>query len=790
MGASADKNLSKRSIAEQIIHNINSLNPAGRFLIEDPNANNGAVQKTGGVESNVNPNLFRKVWTVVDDEKAIEKVMHRLRERKKGDANATEEAETPPTNDNALKNDIDNGGDMGQQKLPPIDIGMHHNDEAREQTISPIDLKMLKNIEEQPFDDDFLSYFDIALDDNTAQRQAEESTNNYQQTTSLLQWVERSDMQSPKFIKMALQIALKLTECISEDEQGGHDNNMIPLDSINSDNVQLIIRSNGKEGGQSISVLMNSFGESSAVGALLDRLYALGVILYEIFSGEKLKGDDTSEIALAAETEAGNSKPRKRLSLTTLPTYMATLEGKGLPWSILLLLQSLLECRGHGEEIGDNAYTSFSDLKHDLFIMLADPSRFVDNIQVTSRLAFPTLEICDKLYGRENEIAKLDELYQQYIKTKAFKGVMISGMAGVGKSRLALHTQQQSIRCNGFFAMSKFESKQMSTTPLATIGSVFNTLCELLANGSTAIQLESIEKDLDSGLGRQAGLLAGVVPNLAMLLPSSANAYASSKVVNVAASMSYLFVKLLWVISIHSSRPITVLIDDIQFADPNSLILIGNLLQSATKGPSVFFVFCHRVDKDSQNEGFIGWQKSISNLSIECMRLDNLRVESVNSLVSETLHITPRITRSLSNILHHKSRGNALFLKQLIGSMYWKGYIFFEMTQPRWNWDLGKIAQYPISSSVLSLLMKTMKELRQLHSDLQLGLGVASCFGSSVKTDVLDMLSHGLGVDLAIILEKALEKGFMIKVDDEFHFVHDKIQQAGKWQQRCHSMIT
>ena len=122
--------------------------------------------------------------------------------------------------------------------------------------------------------------------------------------------------------------------------------------------------------------------------------------------------------------------------------------------------------------------------------------------------------------------------------------------------------------------------------------------------------------------------------------------------------------------------------------------------------------------------------------------------------------------------------------------MYWKGYIFFEMTQPRWNWDLGKIAQYPISSSVLSLLMKTMKELGQLHSDLQLGLGVASCFGSSVKTDVLDMLSHGLGVDLAIILEKALEKGFMIKVDDEFHFVHDKIQQAGKWQQRCHSMIT
>ena len=46
---------------------------------------------------------------------------------------------------------------------------------------------------------------------------------------------------------------------------------------------------------------------------------------------------------------------------------------------------------------GDNAYSSFIDLKKDLSLMLADSTRFLEDIQVSHGL--PLLEICDKLYG-------------------------------------------------------------------------------------------------------------------------------------------------------------------------------------------------------------------------------------------------------------------------------------------------------------------------------------------------------------------------------------------------------
>ena len=150
----------------------------------------------------------------------------------------------------------------------------------------------------------------------------------------------------------------------------------------------------------------------------------------------------------------------------------------------------------------------------------------------------------------------------------------------------------------------------------------------------------------------------------------------------------------------------------------------------------------------------------------------------MNDLVSETLHITPRITRPLSDVLYQKSRGNPLFLRQLVVSMNGQGLIYVNLNQRRWAWDLNKIEQEPISSSVLALLMK---EMQQLDTSFQLGLGVASCFGSHVGKNVLIILSQGLEVDLVDIIEQVSQKGFMYREDNSvmFRFAHDKIQQAG-----------
>jgi predicted ATPase len=221
--------------------------------------------------------------------------------------------------------------------------------------------------------------------------------------------------------------------------------------------------------------------------------------------------------------------------------------------------------------------------------------------------------------------------------------------------------------------------------------------------------------------------------------------------------------------------------DDIQFADSSSLLLISDLLFSAARSDlSVFFAFCHRDnDPDLDSGVFNIWLSSISMYSLERIKLDNMTVEGVNSLVSDTLHLSPRITRPLSTVLHHKTTGNPLFVRQLLVSLTGQGYICVDLSHPRWVWDLKKITDQEISESVLGLLINEMK---RLPTDLQLGLKVASCLGSCVQKNVLDILSGDVGLDLPCILQQVSKKGFMNIEDDGamFSFVHDKIQQAGE----------
>jgi predicted ATPase len=128
-------------------------------------------------------------------------------------------------------------------------------------------------------------------------------------------------------------------------------------------------------------------------------------------------------------------------------------------------------------------------------------------------------------------------------------------------------------------------------------------------------------------------------------------------------------------------------------------------------------------------------------------------------------------------VLHHKTRGNPLFLRQLLDSLTEQGYIFVDLKQRRWSWDLDKITELEISESVLALLMS---DIKRLPSDLQFGLQVAACIGSCVTESMLSYLMIGIGLNLKETLQQASQKGFMIDLAGAtmFRFAHDKIQQA------------
>ena len=98
---------------------------------------------------------------------------------------------------------------------------------------------------------------------------------------------------------------------------------------------------------------------------------------------------------------------------------------------------------------------------------------------------------------------------------------------------------------------------------------------------------------------------------------------------------------------------------DLQFGDSASLLLILALISENATRSSVFFTFSYRDDEASKSEHFDVWLKSMSVISRDwtVLELKDLRPDIVNRLLSEALHLSPRITRPLASVLHHKTRG-------------------------------------------------------------------------------------------------------------------------------------
>ncbi|KAL7526176.1 hypothetical protein ACHAWF_001660, partial [Thalassiosira exigua] len=522
----------------------------------------------------------------------------------------------------------------------------------------------------------------------------------------------------------------------------------------------------------------------------MPRLFALGTIFYEVLSRRPFPGGDESNrfgplasasmggLSLTNESDkAHGGPPSKRPHQSKCGDVcresVAQLEMLGIPRCLCALIGNLLDC-SNGEFCGDDAYRSLGDVCTDLELMRDDPTCFLHDLPFGANLSF---EIRPKFYGRDEDVLKIENAYHRHVVGNC-GGTLVSGGAGVGKSSLVSYvTRKLAAETNRYFLEAKFDQLK-AINPLNTIGGMFNALCDLFAKDATPSQLIAVATSLESALGSQVALLSGVIPNLAKLT-SCSSIGTSMDCVDIAASMQFSFGKLLEVLSHH--KGITFFLDDLQWADPASLMLIARIISDTKGSGNVFFACCYRDDDMRDGDPFTSWLTTINIMSsppksLEMLHLQNISQRGVNELVSETLRLFPRMTRSLAAVLHHKTRGNPLFLRQLLELLNDQGYISFSVSSLRWTWDMEKIMDLELSDDVLAMMMK---EMGRLPAELQLGLKVASCLGSSSKFSIFDILSQDLGVNLKDLLDQLAQKGFMVEVDETcIRFSHDKIQQA------------
>lgn len=244
-----------------------------------------------------------------------------------------------------------------------------------------------------------------------------------------------------------------------------------------------------------------------------------------------------------------------------------------------------------------------------------------DNSGHLRRLAFGSVT----LVGMDDEIERLNEAY----KDQDVRMLTIVGPSGSGKSFLANEIQKTVSLRGGVLVRGKFDVQNRADPYQAFVEVIQNFLLQMKGNKtrreelSTSIHdtigedidiLFEIVPDLESFLHRQkhGGNKDGTVENpqadANILSPSSSSSESTSTDRNIterAARIQNVSVEFLRLISSHD-HPLTILLDDIQWAGSASLALIEEILEDDRLKNFFFLTTCRdgylRTDTNSLPE--------------------------------------------------------------------------------------------------------------------------------------------------------------------------------------------
>ncbi|KAL7461587.1 hypothetical protein ACHAXS_002004 [Conticribra weissflogii] len=448
------------------------------------------------------------------------------------------------------------------------------------------------------------------------------------------------------------------------------------------------------------------------------RIYMLGRVFYEIFSGgelpperevkqntestgksfinphrsatrinlqESLKLSDNylsgslyegqqcdSNSAIKNENEKQNKKRRShdqlnistivdRLDQSELSISVESLKLKGIPLSLCDLIRNMLDSAS-GDICGDDAYCRMVDVQKDLRFMLDKPSKFLRNPDV-EMISIRGLEINDTVYGQRQEFESLQKCYwNSFSRNEEF--AIIVGPSGSGKSVLAQQFCNYVVADGGIYLSGKFDQFQQST-PFSAITHAFNEYCSMLVGSAESAHATNVASALRENLGHDAFYLVDVIPNLSLIVGDNMDKSARCDFLDSQIMLQNLLCRFVMIVLMSTPKPVILFLDDLQWADQASIAVVGRLLSAKFS----HFLFVGSCRDDEMGQGDPVW-KMISNvqtlgLKAQIVQMTVFDEAAVNEMISDMLRLSPRLTRPLANIIHHKTKGNPLFLTSL-----------------------------------------------------------------------------------------------------------------------------
>jgi class 3 adenylate cyclase/tetratricopeptide (TPR) repeat protein len=322
--------------------------------------------------------------------------------------------------------------------------------------------------------------------------------------------------------------------------------------------------------------------------------------------------------------------------------------------------------------------------------------------------------------GREAELHNLQEAYFDAVEGGETRVAIVSGDAGVGKSRLLYEfLSWAELRPERYYLFKGRAQAQTRMTPYAVMRDLFANRFQILETDSAATALIKFRAGT-------AGLLepdrADLVGHLAGFEFSSSQAVSNLLGSGSFAQLATAYL-LQYLRALVAQQPVVIALEDLHWADDSSLDLVDRIVTQMPKA-RLLLVCLARLALFERRPHWGEGREAYVVLSLKALSRRNSR-----ALVAEILKRVESIPEDLSTLIVDGAEGNPFYVEELIKMLIEDGVITRPLVPPgvggsqgeeQWRVELPRLKGLHVPATLTGVLQARLDSLpRQAREALE-----------------------------------------------------------------------
>lgn len=381
------------------------------------------------------------------------------------------------------------------------------------------------------------------------------------------------------------------------------------------------------------------------------------------------------------------------------------------------------------------------------------------------------------LIGREAELERLQKMFFDTLETGTLHVANIVGEAGIGKSRLLsdfrnwLDLQPVAVRI--LLGRARAETQNV---PYALFRNLLAFRFDIHESEDPATMRRKLEEGIVRFMGEEDRIAAHFIGHLIGLdFSDSPHLRGILEEPRQIRDRAFHYISRFFS-SIARNGPVAIYLEDVHWADDDSLDLIEHLVRTCPDQPILVLALCRPTLKDRRP----AWMRSTERHA--CLHLDRLGYAESCQLIAEILRPAEEIPLNLIRTLADVAEGIPFYIEELIKVLIEDGVICTEAD--RWCISTERLEQVPIPTTLTAVIQARLDSLPATERSL---LQRASVLGRSFWDKALQALSGPDITPTAVYrsLKDLRERDLIVEAEvsclagvKEYMFRHALLQQA------------